>query len=850
MKRFFFRSISLAVAASLLLTLTALAAAAPVTTYALTAAGPDGAVSEPASGANYQNRISVNPGDTVTVTVTLTVSSDTDVPMRGGGVYLYYDEDFFDRTSYSTSDGVEFQMYNDVALDNAHGKGANYFKASDGRRVSLSSGAEVLTLTLKVKDTRTLGESSVVDVCHPVYVEGNPGGGNTMSVYRYGTSLADVVTGTSRFENLLVQLGEPAARHTVTYLKSDGTPDFTAEADDGASIRLAVPAEARPRYTFVGWKAPGESTAREAGSNFPVTADTALTPVWTAHTQAAPVVSGADASAPGASDGALRGTTSAMRYAKDESVDTDDPNAGAPCGDGTTAGLPAGTYYVWYPGTEDKFPSPKAMVVVGSAAAQQRLRVRHVVEGGEGIISPAAETTVAPGGEDQYYVQADPGWHIKSLTQGNSLVRDAAGQTRYPVSGGSKKWRPSADATVSVLFERDDGAYTVTWKDGDTVLETDENVPAGTKPEFNGTVPAREGMTFTGWNTAPGASSGIPADRLPSLSESVTYYAVFQSGSSGGGTATPTDGYTVHLVSADGGSMTISPAARVPAGTRMTLTITPDEGKALTRLTLTKADGTVTTARLNVGGVYIFAMPSGDVTVRATFATKVASPDDTGVSGLLNTDDHIWYLRGYVEGDIRPLGNMTRAEAAQAFYRLLRRPEVTLTKSFPDVPDGAWYAKAVRTLASMGIINGGIDGNFYPNEPITRAEFAAIATRFAKATGGTATFLDVPENHWARSNIATAAAYGWINGFGDGNFGPANNITRAEVATIVNHMLGRAADQSYVTAHKGELNQFSDLQDAAQWYYFDMVESSNAHLYDRNSGSETWTKLTGDELKD
>jgi len=83
MKRFFFRSISLAVAASLLLTLTALAAAAPVTTYALTAAGPDGAVSEPASGANYQNRISVKPGDTVTVT--LTVSSDTDVPIVSAG---------------------------------------------------------------------------------------------------------------------------------------------------------------------------------------------------------------------------------------------------------------------------------------------------------------------------------------------------------------------------------------------------------------------------------------------------------------------------------------------------------------------------------------------------------------------------------------------------------------------------------------------------------------------------------------------------------------------------------------------------------------------------------------------
>ena len=330
-----------------------------------------------------------------------------------------------------------------------------------------------------------------------------------------------------------------------------------------------------------------------------------------------------------------------------------------------------------------------------------------------------------------------------------------------------------------------------------------------------------------------------------------TYRSTGSGGGGGGGGSTPPELYSVTITPTNGGKITASPAARIPAGTMVTLTPEPDDGaKGVGRMDVIGPDGTSIPTERKSDGTYTFAMPKGNVTVRATFETKVASPDDTGVSQLLNTDDHIWYLRGYVEGDIRPLGNMTRAEAAQAFYRLLRRPEVALTKSFPDVPDGMWCTKAVRTLASMGIINGGIDGNFYPNEPITRAEFAAIATRFAKATGGTATFRDVPETHWAHDNIATAADYGWINGFGDGNFGPAKLITRAEVATIINHMLGRAADQSYVTAHRSELNRFSDLQDASQWYYFDMVESSNAHLYDRNTGSETWTRLTGDELKD
>ena len=94
------------------------------------------------------------------------------------------------------------------------------------------------------------------------------------------------------------------------------------------------------------------------------------------------------------------------------------------------------------------------------------------------------------------------------------------------------------------------------------------------------------------------------------------------------------------------------------------------------------------------------------------------------------------YLNGYPNESFKPQNNMTRAEAAQMFYNLLVNKDVMITVEFDDVADDAWYATAVNTLASMGILKGiGIDAdgnNLYaPDSPITRAEFTTIAMRFA-----------------------------------------------------------------------------------------------------------------------
>ena len=209
---------------------------------------------------------------------------------------------------------------------------------------------------------------------------------------------------------------------------------------------------------------------------------------------------------------------------------------------------------------------------------------------------------------------------------------------------------------------------------------------------------------------------------------------------------------------------------------------------------------------------------------------------------LLNTEDHIQYLFGYPDGTFGPENNMTRAEVAQMFYNLLLDQDVEITKTFDDVPANAWYAKAVNTLASLDIISGVGDNKFEPERSITRAEFTAMAMKFAVGgEEGENIFSDVDENDWFYDAVVNSIQYGWIHGYGDGTFRPNNPITRAEVTAIVNNMLGRAADEDFVDEHAEELTPFSDIE--KHWAYYHIVEATNDHDYTKPSSGENWTKL-------
>ena len=252
-----------------------------------------------------------------------------------------------------------------------------------------------------------------------------------------------------------------------------------------------------------------------------------------------------------------------------------------------------------------------------------------------------------------------------------------------------------------------------------------------------------------------------------------------------------------------------------------------------------------------------FTMPAADTTITANWTysgggggysddddepDQPADPDDTGVSDLLNTEDHIQYLFGYPDGTFGPENNMTRAEVAQMFYNLLLDQDVEVTKTFDDVPANAWYTKAVNTLASLDIISGVGDNKFEPERSITRAEFTSMAMKFAVGgEEGENIFSDVDEDDWFYKAVVDSIQYGWIHGYGDGTFRPNNPITRAEVTAIVNNMLGRAADEDFMDEHAEELTQFSDIE--KHWAYYHIAEATNDHDYTKPSSGENWTRL-------
>ena len=222
----------------------------------------------------------------------------------------------------------------------------------------------------------------------------------------------------------------------------------------------------------------------------------------------------------------------------------------------------------------------------------------------------------------------------------------------------------------------------------------------------------------------------------------------------------------------------------------------------------------------------------------------VTIPDDVPTG--LNGDDHYAYIVGYPNGNVEPNGNITRAEVATIFFRLLteevRTANSTQSNSLSDVTRGQWFNHAVSTLSSMGIVKGHNDGTFAPNAPITRAEFAAIAARFDdKNTDTSSKFTDIA-SHWAKNEIGIAANKGWINGYPDGTFRPNQYITRAEAMTLVNRVLNRLPENS--SDLLDSMIKWPDNSDASQWFYLAVQEATNSHYYKTKENKfEKWTKL-------
>ena len=236
----------------------------------------------------------------------------------------------------------------------------------------------------------------------------------------------------------------------------------------------------------------------------------------------------------------------------------------------------------------------------------------------------------------------------------------------------------------------------------------------------------------------------------------------------------------------------IAPAAgtiTVPKGESKTFTITPDSGYHIKDVLVDgKSVGAVST--------YTFENVVDNHTIHATFARKhtptpstptVEIPDDDALG--LNTTDHFAYIVGYGNGEVRPQNNITRAEVATIFFRLLtddvRDENLTKTNRYSDVAATSWYNTAVSTLSSMGIITG------YP----------------------------------------------------DGTFGPQRDITRAETMALVNRVLNRQPETEDDLLPN--MTVWTDNANPKAWYYLAVQEATNSHYYKfkTNSKYEKWTEL-------
>ncbi|MGM9619258.1 MAG: S-layer homology domain-containing protein [Oscillospiraceae bacterium] len=275
----------------------------------------------------------------------------------------------------------------------------------------------------------------------------------------------------------------------------------------------------------------------------------------------------------------------------------------------------------------------------------------------------------------------------------------------------------------------------------------------------------------------------------------------------------------------------------------------PDEQWSVTyTYTVKLADAGKTLANTAVAAVDGEEM--GEGSSEGTEIERINTSSGKPNTPQLEKGTHFNYILGYSDGTIRPNNEITRAEVAIIFFRLLteesRSAYYSEHNDFTDVADTAKSNIAISTLTNAGILTGYSDGTFRPNAKVTRGQLAAIIARFAEMRGSVnKTFTDI-DGYWAKDLILLAASNGWIDGYGDGTFRPAANITRAQTMAIINRALDRQV--STVEDLLDDMNVWVDNMDPKQWYYFHVQEATNYHEYTRKAGTldETWTKKLPD----
>ena len=490
-----------------------------------------------------------------------------------------------------------------------------------------------------------------------------------------------------------------------------------------------------------------------------------------------------------------------------------------------------------YNGTSYELPFTKTVKLGGSAAPGRETFELEIFNVGNsnltnyGKLYTAAVTTNGAGDYDGALVISGPADSVEALVCEGFYVREK--------NAGAANWTYD-DAVWHIKPDRTDteGSYIV---DVDPPLVN--NLPADTQPETDANE-HRLVIHATTWEESD--NGGRYADS-EALADKMTFTNTYTRSTSGGGGGSTGAAITANKTDAQGKALAGATFVLEDSRGREAYQATSNTSGTV-RFT-DVSSGTYTLLEKKAPEGYVLSNETYTLTVsgsRVTMNGKSYSPVTfvNRKAAELNRTDHFAFLVGYTDGTFGPERNMTRAEVTTMFARLLTEQieaDKTYSNTFSDVPKGYWAANYIGYMQQFGIITGYSDGSFRPDAPVTRAEFAAIASRFEKLTEGSKSFIDVSDTYWAARYINFAATRGWVTGYSDGTFKPENTITRAEVAAVTCRLLERSADQTYIRSHLKELRTFSDVTES-HWAYWYAMEAANGHDYTKSGGSENWSR--------
>ena len=486
-----------------------------------------------------------------------------------------------------------------------------------------------------------------------------------------------------------------------------------------------------------------------------------------------------------------------------------------------------------YSETRYELPFTKTVKLGGSAAPGQENFELEIFDVGVEIMEEhakelytAAVTTNGAGDYDGKLVISGPADQVEALVCEGFYVREK--------NAGAANWTYD-DAVWHILPERT--RYIV---DVDAPLVN--NLPADTQPETD----ANDRLVIHATKREE-SDNGVDYVDYGTSADKMTFINTYTRSSGGGGGGSSSASITVNKTDALGKPLAGASFVLKDSRGREAYQATSN-ASGIVRFTRV-GSGTYTLLEKAAPEDYVTSDETYELTVsgsRVTMNGKSYSPVTfvNRRAAELNRRDHTAFLVGYAEGTFGPERNMTRAEVTTMFARLLTEQieaDKTYSSTFNDVAKGCWAANYIGYMQQFGIVTGYEDGSFRPDAPVTRAEFAAIASRFEKLTQGSASFTDVPDTHWAVRYINFAATRGWVTGYEDGTFKPEYSITRAEVAAVTCRLLERSADQTYIRSHIGELRTFADVTES-HWAYWYAMEAANGHDYTKSGGSENWSR--------